>query len=70
MSLVLKTTSIEAKSMTTSSNAKRVKRQRNLTIKFAIPILVGRINSNLGFLIGALIFAWEFLEDHPSDRAE
>lgn len=56
--------------MTTSSNAKRVKRQRNLTIKFAIPILVGRINSNLGFLIGALIFAWEFLEDHPSDRAE
>ncbi|MBD1920240.1 hypothetical protein H6F77_03800 [Microcoleus sp. FACHB-831] len=56
--------------MTTPSNAKRVKRQRNLTIKFAIPILVGRINSNLGFLIGALIFAWEFLEDHPSDRPE
>lgn len=56
--------------MLVRNNPKRVKRQRNLTIKFAIPILVGRINSNLGFLIGALIFAWEFLEDHPSDRDE
>lgn len=56
--------------MTTCNNPKRVNRQRNLTIKFAIPILVGRVNSDLGFWIGAIIFAWEFLANNESDREE